>query len=264
MTEVPVNPPSVPSSADPVHSQDQVALFELVGEGKKFKTVEDLAKGKIEADNFIVRLQQEQAELRAELAKRTTMEQVMESILSSKPVAPVVPVDPTPVPSAPPASEVTPKTSSVVPSSDIDMENKVKAIIAEREAQSIVSANRAATDSALIAKFGTVEEAKKVVAEKAAGLGVSVEFLQSVADKSPNALMSMLGLTVNANPIKPSSNTSPASINPVANGVGAKSGVEAELEALNNLRRTKPNEYFLPRNQQRMMELNVLVRKGKS
>lgn len=36
----------------------------LVGEGKKFKTVQDLAKGKVEADTFIARLQQENKALR--------------------------------------------------------------------------------------------------------------------------------------------------------------------------------------------------------
>lgn len=47
---------------------------ELVGEDKKFKSVADLARGKVEADLLIKQQQAEAAELRAELARRKTME----------------------------------------------------------------------------------------------------------------------------------------------------------------------------------------------
>lgn len=51
------------STADPVEL--------LVGEGRKYKTVQDLAKSRLEADNFIEQLQSENAALR-ELAKDKT------------------------------------------------------------------------------------------------------------------------------------------------------------------------------------------------
>ena len=44
-------------------------LETLVGEGKKFKTTEDLAKGKLESDRFITRLEQELATVREDLSK---------------------------------------------------------------------------------------------------------------------------------------------------------------------------------------------------
>ena len=39
-------------------------LQELVGEGKKFKSIEDLAKSKVEADRFIDKLKSENDALR--------------------------------------------------------------------------------------------------------------------------------------------------------------------------------------------------------
>lgn len=48
-------------------------FVELVGEDKKFKTPQDLAKGKAESDLFIDRLQTENAELRKDLKAITTL-----------------------------------------------------------------------------------------------------------------------------------------------------------------------------------------------
>lgn len=49
------------------------ALAGLVGEGKKFKSNEDLARSKYEADQFIDRLQKENAQTREELKQRVSM-----------------------------------------------------------------------------------------------------------------------------------------------------------------------------------------------
>ena len=47
---------------------------DLVGEGKKFKTIDDLAKGKAQADTHITNLEKELAELRQDLSARLTVE----------------------------------------------------------------------------------------------------------------------------------------------------------------------------------------------
>lgn len=47
---------------DSVKGEDQSPIDLLVGEGKKYKTVEDLARSRIEADNFIETLKREKAE----------------------------------------------------------------------------------------------------------------------------------------------------------------------------------------------------------
>jgi hypothetical protein len=55
-------------------------LEALVGEGKKFKTAEDLARGKLEADNFVKQLQTELATLREDLNGRIKLEEFMDRL----------------------------------------------------------------------------------------------------------------------------------------------------------------------------------------
>lgn len=55
-------------------------LEELVGDGKKFKTPEELARGKAEADAFIEQLKAEQAALRNELNTKLSMEQYIDKM----------------------------------------------------------------------------------------------------------------------------------------------------------------------------------------
>lgn len=74
------NPDAV--DQEPVIGVDpNVDPFELlVGEGKKFKTPQDLAKGKLESDNFIAQLQKETAALREELTKRLSVEEFVKKM----------------------------------------------------------------------------------------------------------------------------------------------------------------------------------------
>lgn len=57
---------------------------ELVGEGKKFKSPEDLARAKAESDRFIEQLKSENAGMRQELTTRQTLEQLMDKIATPK------------------------------------------------------------------------------------------------------------------------------------------------------------------------------------
>src|SRR5690606_26975993 len=63
------NPVTEPTPA-PVTTQEQAAIDLLVGEDKKYKTVEDLAKSRLEADEFIERLKRENAEMRGTLSEK--------------------------------------------------------------------------------------------------------------------------------------------------------------------------------------------------
>src|SRR5688500_13285080 len=72
---------------DPV-DEDKDGEAELVGEGKKFKDHKSLAKGKAESDAFISHLQKELAEMREELNKRITFEDLMTKITENKSTAP--------------------------------------------------------------------------------------------------------------------------------------------------------------------------------
>lgn len=59
-------------------SQDLIA--ELVGDGKKYKTVEDLARSRLEADIHIKRVEKENAEMRTQLEKAKSVEDILEAV----------------------------------------------------------------------------------------------------------------------------------------------------------------------------------------
>lgn len=65
------------ATSNATETDPKVAYEALVGDGKKFKSNEDLAKGKLESDRFIEKLQNEMQELRTELSSRLTVEQLM-------------------------------------------------------------------------------------------------------------------------------------------------------------------------------------------
>lgn len=70
--------PNIEDTIEDDLTQDQKDyLNELVGEGKKFKTVQDLARGKATSDGFIEQLKRELSDLRTELRSRKTVEEVL-------------------------------------------------------------------------------------------------------------------------------------------------------------------------------------------
>lgn len=65
---------------DPNAQPPKDLLSELVGEGKKYKTVEDLARSRLEADIHIQRIEGENKEYRDKLASAKTVEDVLEAV----------------------------------------------------------------------------------------------------------------------------------------------------------------------------------------
>lgn len=72
-------------SADQTTNEaDKNYLEELVGEGKKFRDPQALAKGKLMADQHISNLEKEMQELRQELSTRLTLEEFYEKMSSTQ------------------------------------------------------------------------------------------------------------------------------------------------------------------------------------
>lgn len=61
----------------------QEVLTELVGDGKKYKTAEDLARSRLQADIHITKIEQENKDLRDKLAGAKTVEDVLEAVKAS-------------------------------------------------------------------------------------------------------------------------------------------------------------------------------------
>jgi len=155
------------------------ALGQLVGEGKKFETVEDLAKGKLEADAFIERLEgenkltrEQMTDLEIKAQKQHTISELIDSVKQ--------------------ANEQGIKEGNQPISKD-DLSNMVKSIMeGESEAQTKANNRKQANQAVLDKVNGDVEAARSYVAERAKQLNIPVEKLQSLSEESPTAFQTLM------------------------------------------------------------------------
>lgn len=153
-------------------------LDQLVGEGKKFKTQEDLARGKIESDTFIQRLQSEMTELRKDLNERVRMEELLERLETAR------------------SNDGTNSNESNQLSGDRpnspDLETIIEQKLSKREQQKTAKENVAEVRKALEKHFGEDYEAK--LKAKAEELQLTVAELNDWAKKSPKAFLELVGV----------------------------------------------------------------------
>lgn len=171
-------------SEQPIENSNPLEV--LVGEGKKFKTAEELAAGKLEADRVIEARERELAELRAELARRATTEDLINRI-QNRP-------NPPPVQSERPAEEQQPAASA--PSfTDEDLKARIREATQDLSREEKIKNNVTAVAQKLTEHFGDETKANQAVHAKARELGVDVKFLQDAAADSPAAFYQLIGLS---------------------------------------------------------------------
>jgi len=163
-------------------------LNQLVGDGKKFKSFEDLAKGKIEADSFIEKIKGENETLRTllkEIAKSDS-EDTLADLIAER--------------AKNNAGSKSPMTNGALPNSNSDRQpatvdkEKIMEAVREYSRAERESANELRTNQILAEMFG--EKAVAEVASRAKVKGVSGDVLKSVAKTSPDAFFAMLGIEV--------------------------------------------------------------------
>lgn len=171
--------PSHDNGSDNIHvDPNKDYMSELVGEGKKFKTPEELARGKWEADQFIERLKQEQSALRKELESRKRLEEVADLLSQQKNQS---------TEGQPPARDdgtkqtLTPET----------LEQMLEERLTKREQQQRREQNINTVKQKLAEKFGNNYVAK--LEQEANNLGVTKEYLTNLAAESPNAFLRLVG-----------------------------------------------------------------------
>lgn len=169
----PADPPLV---AEPPKPQFQLpdSVAELVGEGKKYASVEKALEALPHAQQHILRLEAEAAELREKVAGSQSAEEVLRAIQELK--------DKTQTPGAPPLDQ---EALAKLVASQLDSQLTV------REAQTRAQENAKQVIQALQAKHG--DKAEEVYRAKAAELGLSVQVLNELASKSPKAALAYFG-----------------------------------------------------------------------
>lgn len=155
-------------------------LVDLVGDGKKFKDAEALARGKMESDNFITRLQKENAELRDDLKTRVTMQAVLDKL--GKPVV-------TPDPNDDGNNSHASERKDVLKPEDI--EAMMAKTMERQRAVDSATANRKSANDALLALYGSTEAAQAEVSRKSRELGLNTETVKKMAEEAPAAFVEL-------------------------------------------------------------------------
>lgn len=168
------------SGGDPTGNQPAEVLSTLVGEGKKFKDVESLARGKVESDNFITKLQEENQRMREELEKNMNLERQLAALSSGEP-APNAGGNPAPVAAG--------NQPGAVPIKPEDVEALLEQKLNTREAEKAKQANLRQVDEFLLKHFGDVNKAKDAINSLNASLGINISELAAV---SPAAVTKLI------------------------------------------------------------------------
>lgn len=227
--------------SDDLFAPESVTADQLVGEGKKFKTADDLAKSKVHADQHISNLEKELSELRGELQARLTVEQLMEKI--QKPAE--KPNDQRNVEQPKPQEPGSP-----------NLTEEVSKILAAERRKEKAESNLNSVRNELKTRFGADYNQK--LASIADELNVSKEFLTDMAKTSPTGFLKLIDSVAPADKERPI--TPPQSERNSA-GVIPNSGVK-NAAYYRELRRTKPDVYFSKKVQAEMH--NEAVRQGAS
>lgn len=158
-----------------IETEDQDSIYEtLVGDGKKYSDNEALAKAKREADRFIEQLKQEAAELRQEVAKKATIDEILTQIRQAQPATP------SSHPQVPEKKEEVQQT---------DIEALVSQLLEKKETEKRVKSNAQVVEEKLREKYGA--DAPVFLNKKAKELNVSIEYLKRVATDSPAAFFKL-------------------------------------------------------------------------
>ena len=162
-------------------------LEELVGEGKKFKSPEELARGKYEADQFIKSLLREKDELREELLKSKTVEDLLSKLEAKGNNVNGMTTDNNQL------QENRANESQSIDLASIKADIK-RELEAEREAAS-QEARLKEIQTKLIEQHGSVDAARSFINNKARELNISTEQLLSIAKTSPKVFFNAVGLS---------------------------------------------------------------------
>lgn len=202
-------------------NQDIVSTY--IGEGKKFKSVEDVINRKLEADVYVESLRTQLAEKETKLAALSKTDdkfsQILQTIEQNKANN----------------SQGNPQVPALGSNDIADIvRNQMTQIEQERTAEQ----NTATTNSKLKELFG--DKAKEVVESKARELGITMADFKQISAKSPNAFFTMIGATESTP--KPSNSNPTGSVNTASDfQTGTKVGSK---EYYNELRRKNPREYY--------------------
>jgi len=239
----------------PPEMDDKNYLEELVGEGKKFSSAEELAKGKAQSDAFIEQLKREQSELREALAESKSIEEHLNDLRTAvvthnKKEENISAMTVDPNAAAPVVAET---TAQATPSPD-DIRSMVEQEVSRRTSQAQVEQN---LDSVISeAKRVHGDNYKQELSQKAMELGSTPDEMFEIAQKNPALFKSVMGLTGDKAPATQNApNRVFESVNTDALRAQNKATGKKGYSDFQDLRKTNPQKYFSAEVQNEMFRL---------
>jgi hypothetical protein len=204
---------------------------ELVGEDKKFKTPQDLARGKVESDAFIEQIKRENAELRGELGTRIKYEEFIDKLNSL------------PQGSIPDNQQgEPPKDVSVM--SPQEIERLVEQKLSQKDQQNTVDRNIDSVKAELLKNFGP--NFAQHLSRQTTELGMTQEQMYALAASSPKSVYKLLGIGEDR-PRNTMFDTPPRSSIMSAPNVGKRG-----YSYFEDIRKKDMSSYFSPKTQNEM------------
>lgn len=166
--------------------------LDFVGEGKKYKSAEDALRSVPHAQEHIKTLEEEMAQLKEELTRRKTAEELLDEMKSG--------IQP---------------TENTTQGAELDQDtimNLVNQTLEQRDKQSKAKQNASTVASKFTEQYGSqAEEVYNKIAQEA---GLTVEQLNNLAATSPNVVLKLSGLDAKSTPVgKPSSSINTQALN---------------------------------------------------
>lgn len=204
-------------------TQQGDSLGEWVGEGKKYRTPEDALKSIPHAQEHIQSLEKTLEELRSDLAERETVEKMLEKLKAGESEGNTTPA-----------------------ANPEDLATLVDQRLSAREQQKVVESNLSKADQLWKERFG--DKAGEEYNNRLAELGISNDEAQTVAAKSPEGFLRLMGVSDS----RPSSANVRGTVNPESN-VSSKPE-HGTYEYWQNFRRENPSQYYSPKIQRQVQE----------
>lgn len=221
-------------------TQTESFLDKLVAtKGEQWRDPEAVAKGYLNSQEMINHLKNQVAEMQEDLTKQDYAKALLERMGTQG----QAPSTPTPTP-------ITTGTSTEAPTRAVEsdeIKSLINEAITQRERDATAKQNLQSAEAKLTELFG--DTASKVVQDKAASLGMSMERLQEIAQESPTAFLQLIGEPQRETPrivTQGSINTSRDSFTSTSH--------ERDWNYYQNLRRTNRKEYYSPKVQNQMLQ----------
>lgn len=216
--------------------EDNIPLDALVGEGKKYKTPDDIAKAIIHKDRHIANLEREARELREKSGTSRTVEEILSALKNNKTDTPV----------EKPLNANDGADPALRPE---DLVSKVVQELENRKAIEAAKSNMKQVQDKLVELYGRGYSTK--LAEMAEEKGIPRETLEELAQKSPKGFFNILGVDPTKGKPTLFGDAPRGSVDPFRTNKPVHSGVR-DKAYYDDLRKRDPKTYWNAATQARM------------